>query len=315
MTKIDLITGFLGSGKTTFITEYVKYLISKGEKVCILENDYGAVNVDMMLISDLRGENCEIEMVSGGCDIDCHRRRFKTKLIAMGMSGYTRVIVEPSGVFDVDEFFDALYESPLDNWYEIGNVITVLDGDLPDELSEESDYVLASQASFAGKIIISKTGIISPEKVEASVQHLKNALKMIKCDRDITDSLVFKDWSAYDDTDFEMIMRAGYRQERFIKRQIMEDNAYSSKYFMNLSLSPEEIVELAEKIFRDEEVGHVLRIKGFAKDGEGWKLINSTRGKNTVESIENGQDVIIVIGENINEEKISSCYFKNTMVS
>ena len=43
-------------------------------------------------------------MVSGGCDADCHRRRFKTKLIAMGMCGYDRVIVEPSGIFDVDEF-------------------------------------------------------------------------------------------------------------------------------------------------------------------------------------------------------------------
>ena len=40
MVKIDLITGFLGSGKTTFIREYAKYLMSKGEKICIIENDY-----------------------------------------------------------------------------------------------------------------------------------------------------------------------------------------------------------------------------------------------------------------------------------
>ena len=85
MVKIDLITGFLGSGKTTFIKKYAKYLIDQGENIGILENDYGAVNVDMMLLKDLESENCELEMIAGGCDADCHRRRFRTKLIAMGM--------------------------------------------------------------------------------------------------------------------------------------------------------------------------------------------------------------------------------------
>ena len=98
MVKIDLITGFLGSGKTTFIRKYAKYLIGRGLHIGILENDFGAINVDMMLLQDLLGDNCELEMVSGGCDRDCHRRRFKTKLIAMGMCGYDRVIVEPSEI-------------------------------------------------------------------------------------------------------------------------------------------------------------------------------------------------------------------------
>ena len=114
MIKIDLITGFLGSGKTTFIRKYVKYLTDKGLKIGILENDYGAVNVDAMLLQDILGESCDLEMVAGGCDADCHRRRFKTKLIAMGMQGFDRVLVEPSGVFDMDEFFDTLHEEPLE---------------------------------------------------------------------------------------------------------------------------------------------------------------------------------------------------------
>ena len=97
MVKIDLITGFLGSGKTTFIKK------------------------------DLMGDNCELEMISGGCDKETHRRRFRTKLIAMGMCGYDRVIVEPSGIYDVDEFFDVLHDEPLDKWYEIGNVITIVE--------------------------------------------------------------------------------------------------------------------------------------------------------------------------------------------
>jgi G3E family GTPase len=122
MIKIDLITGFLGSGKTTFILKYAKYLMEKGEDVCILENDYGAINVDMMLVSSI---GCDCEMVAGGCDYDCHLRRFKTKLISMAMRGYTRIIVEPSGVYATYEFFDVLYEEPLINYYEVGNVLVL----------------------------------------------------------------------------------------------------------------------------------------------------------------------------------------------
>ena len=50
MVQVDLITGFLGAGKTTFLRRYVRYLVAQGHNVCILENDFGAVNVDAMLV-------------------------------------------------------------------------------------------------------------------------------------------------------------------------------------------------------------------------------------------------------------------------
>ncbi len=127
MIKIDLITGFLGSGKTTFIREYARFLVSSGERIAIIENDYGAVNIDMVLLQDLLGDNCNLEMIVGGDGRQAHARRFRTKLISMAMSGYTRVIIEPSGIYDADEFFDVLYDEPLDRWYEIGSVIGIVD--------------------------------------------------------------------------------------------------------------------------------------------------------------------------------------------
>lgn len=158
MIKIDLITGFLGAGKTTFIRKCAKYLMDSGKNIGILENDFGAVNVDMMMLQDLMGDQCELEMISGGCDPETHRRRFKTKLISMGMCGYDRILVEPSGIFDVDEFFDILHEEPLDRWYEPGSVITIVDANLEEEMSEEENYILASEAASAGKIVFSKIG-------------------------------------------------------------------------------------------------------------------------------------------------------------
>ena len=84
MVKIDLITGFLGSGKTTFIKKYAQYLMSQGFHIGILENDYGAVNVDMMLLQDLMGEQCELEMISGGCEIG--RASFRAAVIKKRIS-------------------------------------------------------------------------------------------------------------------------------------------------------------------------------------------------------------------------------------
>ena len=134
MPRIDLITGFLGSGKTTFIKKYARFLISHGGMVGILENDYGAVNIDMVLLEDLMGDNCDVEMITGGDGILSHIRRFRTKLISMAMTGYDRVVVEPSGIYDTDDFFDALEEEPLRSWYSPGSIIAIVDANLPDEL-------------------------------------------------------------------------------------------------------------------------------------------------------------------------------------
>ena len=77
MIKVDLITGFLGSGKTTFLKKYAEHLLNSGEKVGILENDYGAVNVDVMLLGELEKRGCQLETIAGACDYDCHKRRLK----------------------------------------------------------------------------------------------------------------------------------------------------------------------------------------------------------------------------------------------
>ena len=156
MIKVDLITGFLGSGKTTFILQYVKYLKSRGERIAVLENDLGAVNVDALLLEDIEDDAFEVETVAGGCDHDCHVRRFRTKLIAMGMQGFDRVIVEPSGIYDVDEFFDVLHDEPLDRWYEIGNVIAIMDlHTMEGSLSRAARYFFMSQTAQAGILVLS----------------------------------------------------------------------------------------------------------------------------------------------------------------
>lgn len=289
MVKIDLITGFLGAGKTTFLKKYAEYLIAKGQNIGILEHDFGAVNVDMMLLQDLMGDNCELEMVSGGCDADCHRRRFKTKLIAMGMCGYDRVIVEPSGIFDVDEFFDALREEPLDRWYEVGNVIAVVDANLEEHLSEEAEYILASEVANAGQIILSHADEVTAEQADAAVTHLNCALEQIKCPRKVDKEVLRKSTFNLNEEDFNRLISCGYQMESYRKLDMEEKKGFESVYFMNVEMTEEQLKTTVGKLMNDRECGEVFRVKGFLQKEDGsWIQLNATHNGITMNPIEKG---------------------------
>lgn len=305
MVKVDLITGFLGAGKTTFIKKYARYLMDQGMNIGILENDLGAINVDMMLLHDLEGEQCELEMVSGGCDRDCYKRRFKTKLIAMGMCGYDRVLIEPSGVFDVDDFFDTLYEEPLDRWYQIGNVITVVDAALQTDLSREADYVLASEAADAGCVLLSRSQEVAEEEIQNTIGHLNRALKDIQCKRVLKDEIFVKNWEEFTDEDFQRILTSGYVAESYQKMSLEDSDIFDSLNFMNHGLSESEMQHTAEQILKDPACGTVLRIKGFCqKEDKTWVELNATHHETLLRKTEAGQEVLIVIGQKLNEERI-----------
>lgn len=262
MVQVDLITGFLGSGKTTFIKKYAQYLIDQGLHIAILENDFGAINVDMMVLEDALGDQCELEMVTGGGDLDCHRRRFKTKLISMGMRGFDRILVEPSGIYDVDEFFDVLHEEPLDKWYEIGNVIALVNSKLENSLSKQSDYLLGCQVADAGKIILSRCSEATEEEINNTITHLNNTMSLIKCKRRFNkeDCLNLE---TLNNQDFDSILHSGYELEGFIKMFFKKEEAFSTMFFMNQPISKEQLIIATHSIFNDPLCGKVFRTKAL----------------------------------------------------
>ena len=309
MVKIDLVTGFLGSGKTTFIRQYARWLIRQGYNIGILENDFGPVNVDMMLLQDLEGESCELEMVSGGCDKECHRRRFKTKLIAMGMSGYDRVLVEPSGIYDVDEFFDVLHEEPLDHWYEIGNVFAVVDAKLPSDLSEAADYLLATEVADAGIVLLSRVQEAGAAEMDTTVAHLNRALKQVGCSRQLDREIIRSNWFEFTDEDFERLLHAGYQMSDYCKETQQED-AFDSLFFMHVKMTEEELRAAVQAAFADSNCGHIFRIKGFLPVGEDWIGLNATRRETVINPISRGQEILIVIGENLSKTALEAYFEK-----
>ncbi len=357
MPKIDLITGFLGSGKTTFIRHYAKYLLSQGERVCILENDYGSINVDALLLNDLLGDSCDLEMVTAPAgDYDCHRRRYKTKLITLGMLGYTHVIVEPSGIYDVDEFFDVLHDDPIDRLYEPGSVLAIVDAHLPEKLSDESEYMLVSQTADAGRIILSRTEDASPEEIRGAVAHLNRAMERFQCRRrfslpenetpaesaaspsspsaagqrrpDPQNVVVLKDWKDFTDKDMQALADAGIRLSSHVKMPLENGNGFDSLFSYNVHMTAAQLRETVKKMFNDGKCGHIMRIKGFIpasqaglKDGfsvetaetaseeqsgaePAWYEVNATRNGLELKPSEAGQEVLIVIGEHLDDKTV-----------
>ena len=251
--------------------------MGQGQKIGILENDYGAVNVDRMLLQDLEGPQCSLEMIAGGCGPDCHRRRFRTKLIAMGMLGYDRVLVEPSGVYDVDEFFDALCESPLDRWYEPGSVLAVLDANLEQALTPGEEYLLASEAAGAGCVVLSRYGQAGPERARCGSgppgpDAGSGGLRAALCLRAGRSGQRLAELTG---DDFARLAGCGWRQARFGTKRKAE-GGFASLALLSLDCGPGELRRRVQGLWADESCGRVFRVKGFVQGPEGWLEVNAT---------------------------------------
>ena len=167
MVKVDLITGFLGSGKTTFIRRYADYLQRQEKKINIIENEFGGVSVDSII---LRDQGCDISQIAGGCMCCTGKISFQNMLLDGAARGYDRILVEPSGIYDVDEFFDVMFTEPVKSCCEIGNIFTIVDARFDDSLSDEAKYLMFSQLLSSGKMIMSKTQLFSEDTIQETLK-------------------------------------------------------------------------------------------------------------------------------------------------
>ena len=321
MPQIDLITGFLGSGKTTFIKKYARFLIDNGLTVGILENDYGAINIDMVLLEELMGDNCDVEMIVGGDGIISHRRRFSTKLISMAMTGFDRILVEPSGIYDTDEFFDAMSEEPLCKWYTPGSLVAIVDAGMEDELSEESEYLLVSQTANAGKIVLSHCQDMKDledpaETRERILAHLNRAMEKYQCDRRLTaDDILVKDWEELTKEDFASIAMGGMIPADHVKIPVEHENGYSTLFYFGTRMDEEKLRKCIAQTLKDPACGNVMRIKGFVRTAEDSRVqINATRRETRIEPTVFAREVLIVTGENLHRDKIDAIWAEDSEI-
>lgn len=179
------------------------------------------------------------------------------------------MLVEPSGIYDVEEFFDTLTEEPLDRWYEAGSVIAIVDAGLPEKMSEDADYLLASEIACAGTIVFSRTQETDESEIQKTKEHIHRALEKAGCQRDVEKDTLIKEWKELKEADFQQIQANGYYRESCGRPAGDGRAAFDSLSFLNLNLAEEQLREKAGTLFQSLEYGRVWRIKGFLKDQNG----------------------------------------------
>ena len=170
MTKIDIISGFLGAGKTTFIKRLLKEAIS-GEKVVLIENEFGEIGIDGGFLKDA---GIEIREMNSGC-ICCSLVGDFGKSLAEVLTKYTpdRVIIEPSGVGKLSDVMKAVRDVASEIEVELNSAVTVADASKVRMYMKNFGEFFNNQIENAGTIVLSRTDITDPKKVQTAVEMIR----------------------------------------------------------------------------------------------------------------------------------------------
>ena len=174
MTKVDVISGFLGAGKTTFIKELInKFFV--GEKLVLIENEFGEIGIDGGFLKDA---GIEITEMNSGC-ICCTLVGDFSKALQKVLEEYhpDRVIIEPSGVGKLSDIVKAIEDVKRDADIEISGRITVVDGKKAKMYLKNFGEFFQDQLAHASTIVISRTQSMTPEKIEECVHMLREENK------------------------------------------------------------------------------------------------------------------------------------------
>ena len=170
MTKVDIISGFLGAGKTTFIKQLVQDVFA-GEKLVLIENEFGEIGIDGGFLKDA---GIEITEMNSGCICRTLVGDFSKALVKV-LDEYKpdRVIIEPSGVGKLSDVARAIEDVKKDADIEIEGRITIVDGKKAKMYLKNFGEFFKDQVEHASTIVVSRTQMMTDEKVEDCVKMLR----------------------------------------------------------------------------------------------------------------------------------------------
>ncbi len=171
MTKVDIVSGFLGAGKTTFIKQLISEVF-KGEQIVLIENEFGEIGIDGGFMKDA---GVQINELNSGC-ICCTLVGDFTKAMKQVIHDYApdRVIIEPSGVGKLSDIVKAIERVKKEADIEITGRITVVDGKKAKLYMKNFGEFFKDQVAHASTIVISRTQLMDDEQVEEVVHMLRD---------------------------------------------------------------------------------------------------------------------------------------------
>ena len=257
-TKLYLLTGFLGSGKTTFLTNVLEEL--SGNKVAVIMNEFGKVGIDGTIIQKEGMELVEINKGSIFCS--CLQLSFVSALIEMADRDMEYVFVESSGLADpsnIGEFLEAVKVAKGDV-YDYSGAICIVDGVNFLEQVEDIETV-ERQLKFCHLVVVSKVDLIDDDKLK----QVKEKIREINYKADIVESI------------------NGKIDYKFLEKDLVEGGWVGSEDTTNTpenkpktltltydgDLTKEKLTQFLDIIKKDS-----YRIKGFFKLEDGWNQVD-----------------------------------------
>ena len=171
MTKVDIISGFLGAGKTTLIKKLLKEAY-QGEKLVLIENEFGEISIDGGFLKD---SGVQISEMSSGCICCSLVGDFNKALKDVHEQFHPdRILIEPSGVGKLSDVIVAVENTVKDvPDMKLNSFVTVADATKVKVYMKNFGEFYNNQIESAGTIILSRTQRLSQEKLEAAVALLR----------------------------------------------------------------------------------------------------------------------------------------------
>lgn len=166
MTKIDIVSGFLGAGKTTLIKKLLKETLAD-EKVVLIENEFGEIGIDGGFLQEA---GIEIKEMNSGCICCSLVGDFGASLKEV-LTTYTpeRILIEPSGVGKLSDVMKAVQDAMADRDVQLNSAVAVVDACKCKMYLKNFGEFFINQIEHAGTIILSRTDKISEDKLTACV--------------------------------------------------------------------------------------------------------------------------------------------------
>ncbi len=203
MTKIEIVSGFLGAGKTTLIKKLIKEVFA-GEKVVLIENEFGEIGIDGGFLKEA---GIQITEMNSGC-ICCSLVGDFGAALKKVIEEYApdRILIEPSGVGKLSDVTKAVMGVAAHEEVELNSSVTVVDGQKCRMYMRNFGEFFNNQVENAGTIVISRTQKMSQEKLEACVGMLR--------EKNPTATIITTSW---EELDGKQILAAMEHQELIVR--------------------------------------------------------------------------------------------------
>ena len=166
MTKIDIVSGFLGAGKTTLIKKLLKEALGK-EQVVLIENEFGEIGIDGGFLKE---SGIEITEMNSGC-ICCSLVGDFSASLKEVLSRYSpdRILIEPSGVGKLSDVMRAVEGATASEGVHLNSAVAVVDAKKCKTYLKNFGEFFENQIEHAGTIILSRTGQMSEDKIDQCI--------------------------------------------------------------------------------------------------------------------------------------------------